>query len=213
MALELVKLYNSAGVFLKDVDLVTGKFTTSVDQGSGTQGIKAKSLDDSGNLSAFSTEKRYYAGCTNTPICDLLDDTGVSSSDNLTNDNTPRIQLEVTLPIPTGCSQVAVSSIKSLEIHHKIGTAGSYSKIAGLTSLTPVGNDTFTAIHQFVSELTDEDHYFKAKWVDAQDGESQFGTELHIVVDTSAPNTPTITLDDGSVFVSDSVTISGSATD
>jgi hypothetical protein len=213
MALELVKLYDSEGVFIEDVDINAGTFTTIVDQGSGNKGIKAKSLDDAGNLSAFSTEKRYYAGCTNTPLCDLLDDTGDSASDDLTNDNTPRIQLEITLPIPTGCSQVAASSIKRLELHHKIGSAGSYSKIADLTSLTPVGNDSFSAIHQFISELTDEDHYFKAKWVDAQDGESQFGTELHIVVDTSAPNTPTITLDDGSVFVGDSVTISGTATD
>lgn len=213
MALQLVKLYDTEGVFIKDVSIIAGSFSTPVDQGSGNQGIKAKSLDDAGNLSAFSTEKRYYAGCTNTPTCDLLDDTGESSSDDLTNDNTPRIQLDITLPIPTGCSQVAASSIKMLQLHHKIGSAGSYAKIADLNSVTPVGNNSFSAIHQIVSELTDDDHYFKAKWVDAQDGESLFGTELHIVVDTSAPNTPSITLDDGSVFVGDSVTISGSATE
>lgn len=213
MALELVKLYDSQGVFIKDASILEGAFSTTVDQGSGSKGIKAKSLDDAGNLSAFSTEKHYFAGCTNTPTCDLLDDTGESSSDDLTNDNTPRIQVDITLPIPTGCSQVAATSVKRLELHHKIGSAGSYSKIADLTPLTPVGNDSFSAIHQFVTELTDDDHYFKAKWLDAQSGESLFGSELHIVVDTTAPNTPTITLDDGSVFVGDSVTISGSATD
>jgi len=213
MALELVKLYDTEGVFIQDASINAGSFSVSIDQGSGNLGIKAKSLDDAGNLSAFSTEKRYYAGCTNTPTCDLLDDTGESSSDDLTNDDTPRIQVDLTLPIPTGCSQVAASSIKRLELHHKIGAAGIYTKVTDLTSLTPVGNDSFSAIHQFVSALAEGDHYFKAKWFDAQDGESQFGTELHIVVDTSAPNAPSITLDDGSVFVGDSVSISGSATE
>lgn len=213
MALEFVKLYGTSGVFIKDVDITAGAFTTSVDQGSGNKGIKGKSVDDAGNISAFSAEKHYYAGCTNTPTCDLLDDTGESSTDNLTNDDTPRIQIDLALPIPTGISKVAASSIKSFELYHKIGSAGSYTKIADLSSITMVGDDSFYAIHQFVSSLAEGDHYFQAKWIDAQNGVSNLGPELHIVIDTSAPNTPSITLDDGSVFVGDSVEISGTATE
>ena len=65
MALEFVKLYDTSGVFIKDVDITAGVFSTSVDQGSGNKGIKGKSVDDAGNISAFSAEKHYYAGCTN----------------------------------------------------------------------------------------------------------------------------------------------------
>jgi len=213
MALELVKLYDTSGVFIKDVDITAGVFSASVDQGSGNKGIKGKSVDDAGNISAFSVEKHYYAGCTNTPTCDLLDDTGESATDNLTNDDTPRIQIDLTLPIPTGITKVASSSIKSFELYHKIGAAGEYSKIADLSTITQVGDDNFNAVHQFVSSLAEGDHYFQAKWIDAQNGVSNLGQELHIVIDTSAPNVPSITLDDGSVFVGKSVEISGTATE
>ena len=213
MALVNVKLYDTDGEFLKDAAITAGAFSTLVDQGIGNKGIKAKSVDDAGNLSAFCTEKHYYAGCLNTPACDLLDDTGSSASDNLTNDATPRIEVEITLPIPTGSSEVANRSVKSFELYHKKGTAGNYEKIVDLSGITQVGNDTFTAIHQFTTDLADDDQYFKAKWKDAQGGESQFGPELHIVVDTSAPQTPDITLDDGSVFVGQSITVSGTATE
>ena len=213
MAIDLVKLYNGAGSFLEDVNVVSGAFSSSVDQGTGSLSIKAKSLDEAGNLSAFSAVKNYFAGCSNTPTCDLLDDTGKSATDNLTNDNTPRIQVDITLPIPTGSSQVHSSCIQKLELWHKVGSGGVESKIADLTSITRDEQHSFHSIHQFTASLSDEDHFFRAKWVDAQDGTSGFGTELHIVVDTSAPNTPSITLDDGSVFVGQSVEISGTATE
>ena len=213
MPIDVVKLFDTIGEFLTDATVTGGTFSTSVDQGSGHKGIKGKTLDTAGNLSGFGTEKKYYAGCTNVPTCDLLDDTGASSTDNLTNDDTPRIKVEITLPIPTGCTSVAASSVKTLELHHKIGTMGGYSKIADLSSITPTGNDKFEATHQFASAIDEDDHYFKAIWVDNQNGTSGFGAELHIVVDTSAPNTPSITIDDGSVFVGDSVEISGTATE
>lgn len=213
MALVNVKLYDTDGEFLKDAAITAGAFSTLVDQGIGNKGIKAKSVDDVGNLSAFCAEKYYYAGCLNTPECDLLDDSGASASDNLTNDATPRIEVGITLPIPTGSSEVANKSVKSFELHHKKGTTGTYEKVVDLSGITQVGNDTFTSIYQFTSDLADDDHYFKAKWFDPQDGESQFGPELHIVVDTSAPKTPDITLDDGSVFVGQSINISGTATE
>ena len=213
MAIDIVKLYQGSGTFIQDVSVAGGVFSASVNQGSGSKDIKAKSVDEAGNISAFSAVKNYFAGCTNTPTCDLLDDTGKSATDNLTNDDTPRIQIDLTLPIPTGISKVAASSIKSFELWHKIGSGGSYTKIADLSSITMVGDDSFYAIHQFVSSLAEGDHYFQAKWIDAQNEVSNLGTELHIVIDTSAPNTPTITLDDGSVFVGESVVISGTTTE
>ncbi|RLC51133.1 MAG: hypothetical protein DRI23_05615 [Candidatus Cloacimonadota bacterium] len=212
MAIELVKLYKDNGTFIKDADVTGSTFSTIVDQGVGSLDIKGKSQDDAGNLSGFGSTINYYAGCNNTPLCDLLDDTGKSSTDNLTNDTTPRIAVKITLPIPTGCSQVALSSVQKLELWHKVGE-GTYAKIADLTSITRDGNDSFSSIHQFVSELAEGDHYFKAIWVDSQDDTSSYGAELHIVVDSSAPNAPTITVDDGSVFVKQTVTITGSATE
>ena len=212
MSLDLVKLYDSAGTFIKDAALTSGNFSTMVDQGSGNKGIKGKTVDDAGNISAFSSVKNYFAGCTNTPTCDLLDDTGKSSTDNLTNDDTPRIEVDLTLPVPTGAVAVANSSVKSFELWHKVG-AGSYAKVDDLDTITPSGSTDFSAIFQFVSSLDDDDHYFKAKWVDSQNNVSGYGTELHIIVDTSAPNVPTISIDDGSVYVGEDIEIAGTATE
>ena len=61
MALELVKLYSATSTFLKDATITSGDFSTSIDQGAGSKGIKGKTQDEAGNLSAFSSLKNYYA--------------------------------------------------------------------------------------------------------------------------------------------------------
>lgn len=211
MAIKTIKLYDPEGAFLSDVTPDDeGNWTHELDQGAGQKGVKAKAEDDSGNLSAFSTIKRYYPGCSNTPTCHLVDDSG-TEGDNITNDLSPRIKVSITLPIPTGASEVNSNSVKALHLEYKEG-AGEWQTIGDLSTLTPVGNDTFEYTYQ-PAAFQEGSVYFHCKWKDARDAYSNWGPELHVIIDVSAPNAPSISLSDGMVYVGNTVTISGTSTD
>ncbi len=212
MSIKTIKLYDAEENFLVDVTPDgEGNFSHALDQGFGQKGVQAKAVDDAGNMSGFSSIKRYYPGCTNTPTVSLVDDTG-AEGDNITNDPSPRVKASLTLPIPTGAGSVNSQSVKSLFLQYKEGAAGEWQDVGEFSSLTPVGNDTFEYTYQ-PAAFTPGDVYFRAKWIDVNDNESAYGTELHIIIDTSAPNPPTISLSDGMVYVGNTVTISGTSSD
>jgi len=178
----------------------------------GSHKIKGKAIDLAGNASAFSSIKNIRTGATETPTCDLLDDSGYSSTDNITNDNTPQIKVDLTLTIPTDATVVHATTVKKLKLYEKVA-GPSYNLIMESSSPTWNAPNTFTATFQLSTALSEGNHTFVASWVDQKDNESAKGAELTITVDTTAPNAPAITnINDGQVFIGTSIDISGTAT-
>ncbi len=172
----------------------------------GDQEVKARSEDVAGNFSGYVTKHCHFGSTTVPAIPDLLDDSGESSSDNITNDDTPRIKLTLTLPIPAGASAVAQSSVGKLVLTNEVE--------AEIGSEIP--NYTAPNIFDYTFQLTQQTngaHGFRAKWRDANDVESGASTVLEITVDTIAPNVPSFTgLTEGQVFVGTTVNVNGVAT-
>lgn len=215
--MSAVKVHLYDGETLKASPVVSGGAWSqaSISLSAGEHILKARAEDQAGNLSGYSTVKRIKTGSTIKPTCALLDDSGQSASDNVTNDNTPRIRVDLDLNpdkptgvsyLPTGYGEV----VSALKLYKKTGTS-TYTLLE--TKSDPaldVGTTWF--IHQIETALDDGTHEFCASWVDAQGNESAKGAVLTITIDTQAPNVPAITnIADGQVFVGTSLTVSGSA--
>lgn len=175
---------------------------------SGDHALKARAEDIAGNFSGY-TQKNVRFGDTTVPnLPDLLDDSGESSVDNITNDDTPRIKVVLSLAIPAGATAIPQAAVNKLVLVN----ADTEVEIA---SATPTNfNGTNTWDHPFqLPALADGIHAFRAKWEDALGNLSNASSPLEITVDTQAPDVPSITsVVDGQVFVGTSIPVSGSAT-
>jgi len=177
----------------------------------GDHKVKGKSEDLAGNVGAFSGIKNIRAGCTNTPSCDLLDDSGESSSDNVTNDNTPQIKASVDFTTGPGGVTIPVSSAKSMKLYEKTAP-DTYNLLLTQTTISLNAPAILYATFQIATALSDGVHTLVATWVDQKDNESAKGAELAITIDTAAPNAPVVTnITDGQVFIGTSIDISGTA--
>jgi len=179
----------------------------------GASSITAKAEDAAGNISS-QTARKVYTGSTTTPACGLLDDTGQSSTDNITNDSTPRIKVKLDLGTEKGAMGVSVASnsVAGMELQHSSDGGTTWNTIASTTSLNFDGAATFYFTHQITSALGDGAHKFRARWKDAMGNYSAWGTVLTITVDTTAPNAPTVNSPaDGQVYVGTSIDVSGTA--
>ncbi|MBC8400382.1 MAG: hypothetical protein H8E14_02720 [Candidatus Marinimicrobia bacterium] len=177
----------------------------------GSHDIVAKAEDIAGNISS-QVLKRVHVGEMATPTTDLLDDSGQSSSDNITNDNTPRFKSVVTLTIPEGVAACAGNSVKELKLYKYNDGTMAWDLVGTISSIGFDGLQKFDGTFQITTPLTDGDYKFAFSWVDQLNNESARGTDLSITIDTAAPNAPVISsVNDGQVFVGTSVNVSGTA--
>lgn len=184
---------------------------TGVTAGASTIGSKAEDL--AGNISS-QTNKKVYTGSTTTPSCDLLDDSGESSTDNITNDATPRIKVRLDLdPEKTAMAdaQVAAESVSALILQHSDDGGTTWNTLE--TNNSPsVTTPLFEFTHQIASALGEGDHKFRAAWKDARGTQSAYGAVLTITVDTLAPNAPVVTSPvAGQVFIGTTIDMAGTA--
>jgi len=183
----------------------------------GAHKLKAKGEDLAGNIGAFSTITNIYTGSNVTPICDLLDDTGQSHTDNVTNDSTPRIKVILSLDNEMdamGISFTHLAAVKALKLQKSTDGGSTWTDV---DTHTVVSGDytppcTFSHTYQFVTALSDGTVKFRAMWQDSMDTWSAPGVVLSVVIDTVAPNAPAITAPvNGMVFIGTSINISGTA--
>ncbi len=194
------------------VDQTTGAWDAgSISFSSGDHALKARAEDQAGNFSSY-TQKNVRFGDTNVPTTpDLLDDSGESSTDNVTNDDTPRIKGELTLPIPSGAAAVASQSVSKLWLEHSTDNTNWTTLFKEVPAFD--GVNKFDHTFQIATALSDGDHYFTVRWEDALSGVSARSASLLVTVDTQAPDVPSITsVADGQIFIGTSIPVSGSAT-
>ncbi|NQV17198.1 MAG: hypothetical protein HQ534_01450 [Armatimonadetes bacterium] len=212
MSLKTIKLYKGDGTFIVDVTPDgEGNFSHDLDQGAGNRNVKAKALDDAGNLSGFSPTKNYYPGCSNVPVISLEDETGNEGSGQ-TNTNTPQIKISIELPLPTGASEVHADSVPALYLEYRPASTGDFTVVGDLTDIQRESSTKFFKLFT-CPELSEGQNFFQAKWKDAAGGLSAFCSLFQVIVDTSVPDAPTINLSDGIVYVGQTVTISGTSSD
>jgi hypothetical protein len=208
-----VHVYDDAAL-LGTVNVSSGNWSkTGQSLAAGVHKIKGKAEDLAGNIGAFSAIKNIRTGTIETPGCDLLDDSGESSSDKVTNDNTPRIEVILSLDPISGVDSLSQNTVKKLKLK-KWNDSAYVNFLEATTGFTFEDNNTVISyIFQLTDPLDDGEHKFEATWVDQKDNESALGAELSITVDTTAPNAPAITnIQDGQVFIGTSIDISGTAT-
>ena len=184
----------------------------------GAHKLKAKGEDLAGNIGAFSTITNIYTGSNVTPICDLLDDTGQSHTDNVTNDSTPRIKVILSLDNESGAmddvTPIPLAAVKALKLQKSTDGGSTWTDV---DTHTVVSGDytspyTFSYTYQFVTALSDGTVKFRAMWQDSMGTWSAPGDVISVVIDTVAPNAPAITAPvDGMVFIGNSINISGTA--
>lgn len=184
----------------------------------GAHKLKAKSEDLAGNISAFSTITRIVSGSTTTPTCDLLEDSGQSSTDNVTNDSTPRIKVMLDLhgefaSMGSG-TPIPLEAVKALKLQKSTDGGSTWTDV---DTHTVVSGDydtpyTFLYTYQFATALSDGTVKFRAMWQDSMDTWSAPGTVITVVIDTATPNAPAITAPvNGMVFIGTSINVSGTA--
>jgi large repetitive protein len=191
---------------------VGGNWSLSgVSLGTGSHDLIAKSEDLAGNISS-QTIKRILVGETATPSIELLDDSGSSSSDKVTNDNTPRLRAVLTLTIPGGAAACSSNSVKEFKLY-KYNTVTSAWDVAGtISSVSFDGLKKYDGTFQVTVALAEGAHKLAFTWVDQLNNESARGADISVTIDTTAPNAPVISsVSDGQVFVGTSVNISGTA--
>lgn len=174
--------------------------------------IKAQATDPAGNPSGITSKHVVFGSSVVPDTPDLIDDSGHSASDNLTNDNTPEFQVKVVLPKHADASEVyngSVAAVKVFDGLSLIGTDNSPSAGSQIGS-----NKTFTAAVTPSAPLPDGVRNITAKWVDALGNESAASSQLAVTIDTTAPNAPLFSnINEGQVFIGTSITLSGTATD
>lgn len=172
----------------------------------GSHALKVQGEDKAGNQSGFRTYN-ILTGSTAIPAVDLLDDSGESSTDNYTNDNTPRLQASVSLPVPAGAGSASVNSVDKIALWKYDAVALAYKEYM----VTAAAHNAVAATFTPATALGDGDHLFKAKWLDKFGSWSALGAALTITIDTASPTAPTIdNLVDGQVIVGTTVNVSGS---
>ncbi len=184
----------------------------------GAHKLKAKSEDLAGNIGAFSTISNIVSGSTTTPTCDLLDDSGQSSSDNVTNDSTPRIKVTLSLDDEyasmDSVTPIQLVAVKALKLQKSTDGGSTWTDV---DTHTVVSGDytspyTFSYTYQFATALSDGTVKFRAMWQDSMNTWSASGAVLSVVIDTVAPNAPAITAPvNGMVFIGTSINVSGTA--
>jgi len=211
---DAVKVHVYDGATLKGsptVDAGGNWSLAGVSLGAGSHEIKAKSEDVAGNVSS-QTLKRIKVGETATPTTDLLDDSGQSSSDNITNDSTPRFRSILTLSIPTGAAACAANSVKEFKLYKFNNGTSVWDLVGTISSVGFDGLKKFDGTFQITTALADGAYKYAYTWVDQLGNESARGADLSVTIDTTAPNAPVIsTINDGQVFVGTSVNVGGTA--
>ena len=194
----------------------SGNWSKALTLSAGSHALTGKATDLAGNESGASSTVNLKSGDSTTPtLPDLLDDSGSSSSDNVTNDSTPRIKSGVTL---TGPNSVVPpdASLNRYEVERKTG-AGSWSKVVDVadSSMTIVVNGStkeWSYTLQEPSALVNATHQYRARWRDKSGGYSGYGSILSVIIDTTAPSSPAITSHyNGYVFTGTSFTITGTS--
>lgn len=183
----------------------------------GAHKLKAKSEDLAGNIGAFSTITTIYTGSNVTPTCDLLDDSGQSSTDNVTNDSTPRIKVILNLGVDFASMDgvfIPLAAVKALKLQKSTDGGSTWTDV---DTHTVVSGDytapyTFSYTYQFATALSDGTVKFRAMWQDSMNTWSASGEVTSVVIDTVAPNAPAITAPvNGMVFIGTSINVSGTA--
>ena len=180
----------------------------------GAHQLKGKAEDLAGNISGFSTIKKVYTGSTTTPVCDLLDDTGESSTDNVTNDDTPRIRVYINLQTESVALGIDLNpnAVKALKLQKSTDGGNNWSDVATETELSFDDAYIWDAFFYITTALPEGEVKFRALWQDQKNDWSATGPVLTIIVDTTAPNAPAITSpENGQVFVGTSIDIAGTA--
>ncbi len=179
----------------------------------GASDITAKAEDAAGNISS-QTLKKVYTGSTTLPSCDLLDDSGESSTDNITNDNTPQVKVNLTLENENAAMgvNVAEASVAALRLQHSDDGGTTWNTIEENTNPSYAAPANFNFTHQITAGLADGDHKFRAAWQDAMGNWSAYGNELTVTIDTTAPSAPTVSEPvSGQVYVGTAIDVSGTA--
>ena len=145
--------------------------------------VYAKFIDDAGNVSSSSDSLTFTLDTTEPttpakPDLESSDDTGFSTSDNLTNQGTLTDDIQITI------GSLTDSDIDSVYlVMDNTDTLGRIELGVGNTSYT------FT-----VNGLTEDDHTFKALVTDDTGNESADSQGLSVTIDTTASGRPTLDL-------------------
>lgn len=210
-----VHIYDN-GSLKQSVDVAAGAWSLAgLVLAAGDHTIKGKAEDLAGNISGDSALKRILTGDTTRPSVDLIDDTGESSADNVTNNTTPTIHVNLALPTPSGASYAHPNSVSAIKLYKMTGGEPTYNYTLIGTENAPDNIDAgeFRAVFNDVDYTADGEIKLCATWVDAQGNESAKGVPTTITIDTTAPDAPVIAdIADGQVFVGTSIDLSGSAT-
>lgn len=218
-----VHLYDDATLLCSPAVSGTTWSKTGQTLAQGPHKLKAKSEDLAGNIGAFSTITTIFSGSTTIPACDLLDDSGQSSTDNVTNDSTPRIKVTLFLDDeidnmdsanPGGVTSIPLAAVKALKLQKSTDGGSTWTDV---DTHTVVSGDytspyAFSYTYQFAAPLSDGTVKFRAMWQDSMNTWSAPGDVLSVVIDTVAPNAPAITAPvNGMVFIGTSINVSGTA--
>ena len=218
-----VHLYDDATLLCSPAVSGTTWSKTGQTLAAGAHKLKAKSEDLAGNIGAFSTITNIYSGSTTTPECDLLDDSGQSSADGVTNDSTPRIKVTLSLndelglmdeANPGAIPSIPLAAVKALKLQKSTDAGSTWTDV---DTHTVVSGDytspyTFSYTYQFATALSDGEVQFRAMWQDSMNTWSAPSDEISVVIDTVAPNAPAITAPvNGMVFIGTSINVSGTA--
>tara|TARA_B110000444_G_C18822136_1_gene588305 strand:+ start:625 stop:1281 length:657 start_codon:yes stop_codon:yes gene_type:complete len=217
MASTITILANNASKGTATAD-VSGNWTKTITLSANDYNLKATATDPAGNTSGNSGLIYIRTGATIAPAQpDLLDDSGASSTDNITNDQTPRINVKVNIPWVSSTQPPADNVVKAILIERKLGS-GSYSSAGTIlnSGLTKVDNSmikekTYHANLQ-ESTLSDGTYTYRVKWNDLNNVGSSYSSELAVVIDSTAPSAPAITsVTSGAVIFGTSVVVAGTS--
>ncbi|MBO8183338.1 MAG: hypothetical protein H0Z28_11205 [Archaeoglobus sp.] len=192
----------------------SGNWSGSISDTAGAHDITAKAEDAAGNISS-QTLKKVYLGSSSTPYIDLLTDTGESSTDNITNDNTPKLRIILDLDAESnamGGKTIPLESVAAFELQKSTDGGNTWETVITITQIDQNPPANFWADYTISTALPDGEVKFRARWKDAKGNWSNYGSILTITIDTQAPNAPSISIPaDGQVFVGTTLQISGTA--
>ncbi len=143
----------------------------------GIHNITARATDPAGNVSLISTALAItvdiFVAAPSTPDLDPSSDFGPSTTDNITNDNTPTFN-------------------GTAEPNSTVQVFSNVNGLLGTTTTSAVGNWTLTS----VVNLTDGTHSITAQATDVAGNISPFSSALApLIIDTVPPSTPPSTPD------------------
>tara|TARA_B110000495_G_C23040062_1_gene623210 strand:- start:2511 stop:3167 length:657 start_codon:yes stop_codon:yes gene_type:complete len=197
---------------------VSGNWTKTITLTANDYNLKAQSTDPAGNTSGNSGLIYIRTGETETPSApDLLDDSGSSSTDNITNDQTPRIAVKVELGWVSATLTPSDDVVKAILVERKLGS-GSYASAGTIlnSSLTKTDNSmikekSYSGTLQ-ESTLSDGVYTYRCKWNDKNNVGSSYSSELAVTIDSTAPSAPAITsITSGAVIFGTSVAVAGTS--